>query len=522
MAKKEGLHKVAQVLESAYVDDCNSSVGSALDLEEVKQDMPSFMENHGMAIKALAWTGEEAPKELSEDGSINIAGYSWNPVSDEMKVTIPKIFHWEKKKGKFTPDTVFFTGETSIENITRFYEDKIITHELILSKTAALYDPIGFLSPLKVYGAYICRRALIESEGDPLKEIIGETRKLFLQYIYQVKMMEGVTFARNLSNLKRSESDILVMCTDAGHNASIMIFYLAKEVNDGLVLDFVFSIGNLNNEDGIIPRNELDIIDKGTKQAEKLINWMVPRVQKKIMITDAKVPLLWLRNKHLRTQPFVQSRVHAICKLFEPNEMFYIKSEANPADLGTKFTKFQNTYQKLGDDSLFRQGPKCLRKGLNKAIEDKDLIPATKLNPTKMEKESASLEVVKLHQLVITNDKHEDIVKPIETKEAIKEEEIENTEVCLLTYDKEVINNESWMHKKTSGFRTQKATLSVKEKLEKVEEFSEYLISPLRKRYDTVFKSTMCTLKALRCWLKLKPSELIPKGWLEKRQKISH
>merc|ERR1711872_852995 len=216
----------------------------------------------------------------------------------------------------------------------------------------------------------------------------------------------------------------------------------------------------------------------------------------------------------------VQTRVHAICKLFDPTEMFYIKSEANPADLGTKFTKFQNTYQKLGDESLFRQGPKCLRKGLNKAIEDKDLIPATELNPTKMEKESASLEVVKLHQLVITNDRNEDIVKPSETKEAINAEEIENTEVYLLTFDKEIINNESWMHKKTSGFRTQKATLSVKEKLEKVEEFSEYLISPLRKRYDTVFKSTMCTLKALRCWLKLKSSELIPKGWLEKRQKI--
>merc|ERR1711873_256869 len=27
-------------------------------------------------------------------------------------------------------------------------------------------------------------------------------------------------------------------------------------------------------------------------------------------------------------------------------------------------------------------------------------------------------------------------------------------------------------------------------------------------------------MKALRRWLKLKPSELIPKGWLEKRQKI--
>ena len=238
------------------------------------------MMQHGMPIKALAWTGEEAPKELSEDGSINIAGYSWDPITDKMKVTIPKIFHGEKKKGKFTPETVFFEEEGSLENITRFYEDKVITHELILSKTAALYDPIGFLSPLKVYGAYICRRALIESDGDPLKEIIGDTRKLFLQYIYQVKKMEEVTFARNFSNLKRSESDILVMCTDAGHNASMMIFYLGKEANEGLELDFVFSIGNLNNEDGIIPRNELEIIDKGTKQAEKLINWMVPRVKK--------------------------------------------------------------------------------------------------------------------------------------------------------------------------------------------------------------------------------------------------
>merc|ERR1712189_167073 len=37
---------------------------------------------------------------------------------------------------------------------------------------------------------------------------------------------------------------------------------------------------------------------------------------------------------------------------------------------------------------------------------------------------------------------------------------------------------------------------------------------------QSTWKSTMCTLKALRCWLKLKPSKSIPKGWLEKRQKI--
>ena len=95
----------------------------------------------------------------------------------------PKIFHGEKKKGRFTKDTQFFEDEATLENITRFYKGKVITHATILSKTAALYDPIGFAAPLKVYGSYICRRALIESAGDPLKEVEEETRKLFIQYL---------------------------------------------------------------------------------------------------------------------------------------------------------------------------------------------------------------------------------------------------------------------------------------------------------------------------------------------------
>ena len=79
---------------------------------------------------------------------------------------------------------------------------------------------------------------------------------------------------------------------------------------------------------------------------------MTPQVKKKILITDAKVPLLWLRNKELHTQPYVQTRIHGICKLFEPEEMYYIKSKENPADLGTKFENFNQIYLALDDGSL--------------------------------------------------------------------------------------------------------------------------------------------------------------------------
>ena len=57
-----------------------------------------------------------------------------------------------------------------------------------------------------------------------MKEIKGETRNLFLQYTYQVKKLDEITFARNSSMLERSEKDVLIMCTDAGFNASMMVF----------------------------------------------------------------------------------------------------------------------------------------------------------------------------------------------------------------------------------------------------------------------------------------------------------
>ena len=69
---------------------------------------------------------------------------------------------------------------------------------------------------MKVYGSYTCRRALIDSAGDPLKEVGEETRKLFLQYTHQVKMLETLTFVRKKSMLSRSAEDMLIMCTDAG------------------------------------------------------------------------------------------------------------------------------------------------------------------------------------------------------------------------------------------------------------------------------------------------------------------
>ena len=97
---------------------------------------------------------------------------------------------------------------------------------------------------------------------------------------------------------------------------------------------------------------------------------------------------------------------------------------------------------------------------------------------------------------------------------------MENAVPCLLTTTKETIENDSWLGSKRATYRVQRATLTVRDKVLKVEEFSNYLISPMKKRYDVVFRSTTVTFKAIRCWLNLDLSDEAPKNWVKKRRAI--
>ena len=148
---------------------------------------------------------------------------------------------------------------------------------------------------------------------------------------------------------------------------------------------------------------------------------MSPQVKKKVLIADAKVPLSWLKNKDLRTQPYVQTRIHNICRAFEADEAYYIRNKDNPSDFGTKFDNFKNAYLMRDENSLFRNWPECLKKGIEAAVASKELIPLNKITLNAEEKALAALEVVKLHQLVITRDETENISQKIRPADMINE-----------------------------------------------------------------------------------------------------
>ena len=51
--------------KQSQIDKINIVEETEVELEEIKEEMPKFMLDHGMPIKALAWTGGKTPTELS-------------------------------------------------------------------------------------------------------------------------------------------------------------------------------------------------------------------------------------------------------------------------------------------------------------------------------------------------------------------------------------------------------------------------------------------------------------------------
>ena len=128
------------------------------------------------------------------------------------------------------------------------------------------------------------------------------------------------------------------------------------------------------------------------------------------------------------------------------------------------------------------------------------------------EKALAALEVVKMNQLVITDEAEEDPLT-LQPNDSVDKETIDLAIPCLITATDETIDEELLLKPVSTGYRVQKATTTMRDKIAKIEAFSNYIMSPLKRNYRTFFHTMMVTFKVVRCWLNLKVSNKAPKYW---------
>ena len=98
------------------------------------------------------------------------------------------------------------------------------------------------------------------------------------------------------------------------------------------------------------------------------------------LVGDSRSAMFWILNRAKKTSIFVQNRVARVNATFKDNDLLYVQSADNVADYGTRPSAVEQKFNLLLPDGLFQSGPKFLTKGLQRAIQEGDLVQMNQIS----------------------------------------------------------------------------------------------------------------------------------------------
>lgn len=208
----------------------------------------------------------------------------------------------------------------------------------VLSCLHSLYDPIGFLSPVILAGKFIFRDITQLQLGwdDPLpRDIILRWRswRSSLHHLCDVKIPRRYVAV----SMKNAEKIELHTFADASEKAISAVTYI-KVTNTGeTYIGFVTGKSKLAPHHGhTVPRLELCAALLATEIASFVERQLDTQIHDMQFYSDSRVVLGYLYNKTRRFHTYVSNRVQRILTNSKSEQWTFVKSDQNPADIGTR------------------------------------------------------------------------------------------------------------------------------------------------------------------------------------------
>ena len=532
-ADKMGLHEVAKAIRAAFVDDVNSSANTLGEVMELRDQLRAFMHNRGLPLKGIAISGERPETALSPEETVTVGGFSWHSQTDTMSLNTPEIFTGRRRKGKFLLGVRRLGTAPTMHELHEFYAGYPITLAHILSRTSMLYDQTGGASPLAGFGHYITRLAMVDTGAVFSREVSIDTKQKFLNYLFQVGAYGKLKMARNHGRAARPDEATMLAYFDAGKDGVTVIIHLCyeTEVAGEYYCEFLFAVHSLSPKGRNIPHSELDGAYRASKQVANLLEWLQAQVTRKLLIGDSQIALFWLLNRQKRTTAFIRNRTHMVNRVFADEEIYYIPTKQNPADLATRFEPFENAYKKMGDTSTFRRGPEFMARGVERAIQEKHIMPITDLRfdaDARLEAagqmaeagDSERIEITEMALLVAVGEMGVEHRVP-RGMDADEREKVYGMDVSGVEEDDDpcgravlICGREQRSDEGNAVTRDE----HIMSKIQQREEYSQYLISPTRKTYRMFFDSLTVLFKGVHTWLQGTGSGSVAQG----RQEVAN
>jgi hypothetical protein len=322
---------VEQLREQLYVDDY---LGGADDepaaIKRVEETDEIFKEAK-LNMRSWATNDETTRQLLEEKGLCNKVVGILSPTLDGQQKVLGIRWDTESDTFKFDPSTIV----TAVEDLS-----EIVTKRKILSISARVFDPIGFLSPtvllLKIIYQKLWEKELGWDDEAPLD--IQQSWKLVMSGL---KEFENLQIPRWIGYSKNKiTSAELHVFGDASESAYGAVAYarLQKENEEPYVILLVSKtrVAPLPKKKVTLPRLELLSSLLAIRLGEKVRTSLHIEHWKTVYWSDSLVTLGWIRGDPNRWKPFVRNQVESIRKSSDPDWWRHCPGIQNPADLASR------------------------------------------------------------------------------------------------------------------------------------------------------------------------------------------
>lgn len=217
------------------------------------------------------------------------------------------------------------------------------TKRSMLSMSASLYDPIGWILPVIMMFRILLQK-LWSMDVNWDDRIEGEIRDKFVLGIESLPYLQQLKIPRWIS-CSKDDKVTLVGFSDASGNGIAGVVYSRVQKGDKYVISLLASKGRvtplktLRNQESklcTIPKMELEALALLSLLMSELKSSFIGIKLECVAYTDSNVVLAWLRRSEEVENKFVKKRIRQIKKILAPGAVHYVKSTENPADAASR------------------------------------------------------------------------------------------------------------------------------------------------------------------------------------------
>ena len=356
-----------------YVDDAFANCNTPKQAEELRNTCEKILPKKGFKVKGYAESYKCPPANISEvkDGvrTIGVIGMIWIPEKDVLRFRPPTLdFTGIKCRGKLESSKIF-DGNT-IKELDDFVPQQI-TLRTVASKSASFWDPPGLAEPWFLGVKQILRLSVESVNREWDRALPSDLRSLWVEKFWEMLQLSKIDFPRCTFPIGVKYTELTIVgFSDYGNIGKVQCFYSLKRINDDQYhVQLIYSKSQLSDKLKSVPCQELDSASKSATIIDK-ISLAIGNVDRIAILVDSTVIAYWIMKDPLKLGIFHRKRVQNILRFCSSDNIFHVRSEWNPSDIGTKRPE---PLSSIMPGSFFSTGPKFLKLGLN-TCEDKSII----------------------------------------------------------------------------------------------------------------------------------------------------